>query len=176
MRSTTIIAVQARGQVALAGDGQVTSGEHLIMKQGARKLRRLHQGRVLAGFAGAAADAVTLCDRFEGKLEEYRGNLLRAAVELAREWRLDRALRRLDAMMIVADSQQMLLISGTGDVIEPDAGALGIGSGGGYGLAAARVLLQHTQMSAAEIAREALLAAAALCPYTNEQITVEELP
>ncbi|MGI6036916.1 MAG: ATP-dependent protease subunit HslV [Limnochordia bacterium] len=172
---TTIVAVSKEGRVALAGDGQVTFGQGTIMKHKAVKIRSLGGGKVLAGFAGAAADAFTLFSRFEDKLEEYRGNLLRAAVEMAQDWRTDRALRRLEALMIVANTEHLLVLSGTGEIIEPDDGVTAIGSGGPYALAAARALYNHTDLSPKEIAREALEIAADICVYTNHQITVEEL-
>jgi ATP-dependent HslUV protease subunit HslV len=175
IRSTTIIAVRRDGRAAMAGDGQVSIGS-TVVKGSARKVRTIGGGRVLAGFAGASADAFTLLDRFEVKLEEHRHNLPRAAVELAKEWRTDRYLRKLEAMLIVMDSTNTLLLSGTGDVIEPDEGVIAIGSGGSYALAAARAMMRHTQLSAAEIAREALRIAGEICIYTNEQIVVEELP
>ena len=175
IRSTTIVGVLRNGKGALAGDGQVTFGEKIIMKHGAKKIRRLYHGQVLVGFAGAAADAFTLFERFESKLEQFGGQLVRAAVELAKEWRTDRVLRRLEALMIVMDAEQMLVISGTGDVIEPDAGVVGIGSGGPYAQAAATALLQHTDLSAAEIAQHALSIAAEICIFTNDQIIVEEI-
>jgi ATP-dependent HslUV protease subunit HslV len=174
VRSTTVIAVRRDGTSAIAGDGQVSIGA-TVVKANARKVRKLGGGRVLAGFAGASADAFTLLDRFEAKLEAHRHNLTRAAVELAKEWRTDRYLRRLEAMLIVMDGAQMLLLSGTGDVIEPDEGVIAIGSGGSYALAAARALLAHTELGAAEIARESLRIAAQICAYTNEAIIVEEL-
>ncbi len=173
-RSTTIVAVR-RGEVAaMAGDGQVSLGQ-TIMKGGARKVRKIADGRVVAGFAGASADAFTLLDRFEGKLKEHGGSLPRAAVELAKDWRTDRYLRRLEAMLIVMDAQSTLLVSGTGDVIEPEEGVLAIGSGGPYALSAARALLRHTELSAAEVARGALEIAAEICVYTNQSIVLEEL-
>lgn len=175
MHATTIVAVQRNGRVAMAGDGQITFGDRIIMKQGARKIRRLYNGRVLAGFAGSVADAMSLFEKFEGKLEEYQGNLVRAAVELAKEWRLDRVLRRLEAMLIVADREHMLVLSGSGEVIEPDQGVVAIGSGGPYALAAARALLEHSQLEASEIARTALKIASEICVYTNDRITLEEL-
>lgn len=174
-QGTTIVAVRRDGHVAVAGDGQVTFGNSTIMKHGARKVRRLHGGRVLAGFAGSVADAITLFEKFEGKLEEYHGNLQRAAVELAKEWRLDRMLRRLEALLVVANCDQVLIISGSGEVIEPDDQVAAIGSGGPYALAAARALLKHTELSAREVAKEALGIAAGICVFTNDQITVEEL-
>lgn len=173
-RGTTIVAVRKQGMVAIAGDGQVTLG-NTIMKHKARKVRKLYRDSVLAGFAGAAADAFTLFERFEGKLEEFRGNLPRAAVELAKEWRTDRALRRLDAMLVAADRSSLLVIGGSGDVIEPDDGVIAIGSGGPYALAAARALLLHSELSAREIAMEALRIASSICIYTNSEITCEEL-
>jgi ATP-dependent HslUV protease subunit HslV len=174
-RSTTIVAVRRAGKAAMAGDGQVTLGQ-TVMKGKARKVRRLGEGgRVVAGFAGASADAFTLLDRFEAKLKGHQHNLGRAAVELAKEWRTDRFLRRLEAMLIVMDSTVTLLISGTGDVVEPDEGVIAIGSGGNYALAAARALMNHTQLSAAEIARESLTIASQICVYTNDNIVVEEL-
>ncbi len=171
---TTIVAVSRGGRVALAGDGQVTMGA-TVLKHTARKLRRLHQDKVLAGFAGATADAFTLFEKFEGKLSEFRGNLRRAAVEMAKDWRTDRVLRRLDALMVVTDGKELMLLSGGGDVVEPDDGVVGIGSGGPYALAAARGLLLHTDLPAAEIAREAVRIAAGICVYTNETIAVEEI-
>ncbi len=173
-RGTTIVAVKRDGRVAMAGDGQVTLGA-TVLKATARKIRRLHEDRVLAGFAGATADAFTLFERFEGKLGEFRGNMRRAAVELAKEWRTDRVLRRLDALMVVTDGRDLMLLSGGGDVVEPDDGVIGVGSGGAFALAAARAMLRHTAMPAAEIAREALLIAAGICIYTNENATVEEI-
>lgn len=175
LHATTIIGVRHMGRVALAGDGQVTFGNAMIMKHQARKVRRLYQDRVLAGFAGSVADAFTLFERFEAKLEQYRGNLQRAAVELAKDWRSDRVLRRLEAMLIVADLNLMLVVSGTGEVIEPDDGVVAIGSGGPYALAAARALVSAASLSAGEIARQSLSIAADICIYTNHHITVEEL-
>lgn len=172
--ATTIICVRQNEKVALAGDGQVTVGE-TVMKHGAAKVRRLYQGRVIAGFAGAAADAFALFSRFEAKLDEYQGNMERAVVELAKDWRLDKYLRQLQALLIVANDERSYLVSGTGDVIAPDDGILAIGSGGPYALAAARALAKHTDLGPAEIAREALLIASAICIYTNDFITVEEL-
>lgn len=173
---TTIIGLRHRGQVALAGDGQVTMQDKTILKHKARKVRRLYNGQVLAGFAGAVADALTLFDKFEGRLEEYHGNLTKAAVELAREWRTDRMLRRLEALLIVANRETLLVISGSGEVLEPDDHIAAVGSGGAYAAAAARALALHSEMSAGEIAREALRIAASLCVFTNEEITLEELP
>jgi ATP-dependent HslUV protease subunit HslV len=174
MRSTTILCVRHQGKVALAGDGQVSFGEQ-VMKHTARKVRRMHNDTVIAGFAGAAADAFALFAKFEAKLEEFRGNLPRAAVELAKDWRMDRALRQLQALLAVANAEHSLIISGTGDVIEPDDGVIGIGSGGGYAAAAARALVKHSTLSAREIVEEAMRIAAGLCVYTNDRITVEEL-
>jgi ATP-dependent HslUV protease subunit HslV len=169
--STTILAVRRGDTVAMAGDGQVTVGD-VVMKHSARKIRKLHGERVLAGFAGAVADALTLFEKFEAQLQRHKGNLRKAAVELTKEWRTDRYLRRLEAQLIVADPTQLLILSGDGDVIEPDDGAVAIGTGGSYALAAARALLQHTDLPAEEIARSALLIAADLCIYTNSNITV----
>lgn len=174
VRSTTVVAVRRDGVVAIAGDGQVSIGA-TVVKANARKVRKLAGGRVLAGFAGASADAFTLLDRFDAKLEAHRHNLSRAAVELAKEWRTDRFLRRLEALLIVADKTSTLLLSGTGDVIEPDEGVIAIGSGGSYALAAARALLRHTELGAVPIAKEALLIASEICVYTNASILVEEL-
>jgi ATP-dependent HslUV protease subunit HslV len=174
IRSTTVVAVRRDGVVAVAGDGQVTMGQ-TVMKMTARKVRRLAGGAVVAGFAGASADAFTLFGRLEGKLEEHNGNLTRAAVELAKEWRTDRALRRLEAMLVAVDRTTSLLISGTGDVIEPDAGIVAIGSGGPYAQAAAAALFKHTRLTAPEIAREALEIAKSICVYTGGEVMVEEL-
>jgi ATP-dependent HslUV protease subunit HslV len=174
IRGTTVIAVRKDASVAVAGDGQVTVGE-TVLKTRARKVQRLHGGDVLAGFAGSTADALALAERFEAKLESYGGLLRRAAVELAKDWRTDRSLRRLEALLIVADASQTLVISGNGDVIEPDDGIAAIGSGGPFALAAARALIRVPDMSAREIAEEALKIAAGICLYTNEEITVEEL-
>jgi len=174
IRSTTIVCVRRDGRLAIAGDGQVTVGQ-TILKQTARKIRRLYKDQVLAGFAGATSDAFALFARFEAKLEEYKGNLSRAAIELAKDWRLDKALRQLQALMIVADKDSSFLISGTGDVVEPDDGIIAIGSGGPYALAAARALLAHTALPAGEIAREALRISSGICIYTNGEIAVEEL-
>lgn len=174
LRATTILSVRHGGQVAIAGDGQVSFGE-VVMKHTARKVRRMYNGKILAGFAGAAADAFALFAKFEAKLEEFNGNLPRAAVELAKDWRMDRALRRLEALLAVVDQEHSLIISGTGDVIEPDDGVIGIGSGGAYAAAAARALVKHSNLSARQIAEEAMHIAASLCVYTNDQITVEEL-
>ena len=174
VHATTVLCVRHRGRVAMAADGQVSLGQ-TILKHTARKVRRVHQDRVLAGFAGTAADAFTLFDRFEARLEEHRGNLRRAAVELAKEWRSDRVLRRLEALLAVADKDASFLVSGTGEVIEPDDGLLAIGSGGPYALAAARALVAHSTLDARAVAVEAMRIAAAICVYTNDQITVEEL-
>ncbi|PYO78103.1 MAG: HslU--HslV peptidase proteolytic subunit [Gemmatimonadetes bacterium] len=173
VRSTTILAVRRNGQVALGGDGQVTVGQ-TVMKSNAQKVRTLHGGKLLAGFAGAAADAFTLFEKFEEKLERYPGNLQRAAVELAKDWRSDRVLRRLEALLAVTDKEHGFIISGTGDIIEPDDGILAIGSGGSYALAAARALLGNTDLSAKEIVKRALEIAAEICVYTNANITVLE--
>ena len=174
VHATTILAVRHREQTCLAGDGQVTLG-NTVVKQGARKIRRLYNNSVLAGFAGSAADSFALFSRFESKLEQYRGNLERAAVELARDWRTDRLLRRLEAMMIVADRTSVFVLSGNGDLIEPDDGIVAVGSGGPFALAAARALSRHTQLSAREIAEEAMSIAAGICIYTNTNVTIEEL-
>jgi ATP-dependent HslUV protease subunit HslV len=173
--ATTIIGVRRDGRTALAGDGQVSAGD-TVLKATARKVRRLQGGRVLGGFAGATADAFTLFEKFEGKLDKYSGNLTRSAVELAKDWRSDRILRRLEAMLVVADAEALLLITGAGDVIEPDDGLIAIGSGGNYALAAARALLRHTDLGPREIAEEALRTAGEICVYTNANVTVEELP
>ncbi len=172
---TTIICVRKNNEIAMAGDGQVTLG-HTVMKHGARKLRRMYEDRVLAGFAGSTADAFTLFEKFDAKLQEYRGNLPRAAVALAKDWRTDRILRRLEALLIVANTETTLLLSGSGDVIEPDDGIATIGSGGSYALAAARALMQHSNLSAREIAEQSLRIAAGICIYTNDHILVETLP
>ncbi len=174
IRSTTILAVRRGGKLALAGDGQVTMGENVV-KAKARKIRRLYNDKIVAGFAGSTADALSLFARFEQKLDEYHGNLSRSVVELAKDWRTDRALRHLEALLLVADDKVTYLVSGNGDVIEPDDGIVAIGSGGPYALAAARALAKHTQMSAREIAEEAMQLAGQLCIYTNEQIMVEEI-
>jgi ATP-dependent HslUV protease subunit HslV len=171
---TTILAVRHKGTVAVGGDGQVTLG-NTVMKSDARKIRRLFNGRVLTGFAGAAADAFALLERFEGKLNDHQGSVPRAATELARDWRTDRVLRRLEAMLVAADREHVLLVSGTGDVIQPSDGILGIGSGGAYAIAAARALTAHSSLSAGEIVRQALEIAGDLCIYTNRNIEIEEL-
>jgi len=173
--ATTVACVRHRERVALAGDGQVSFGQ-TIVKAGARKVRKVYHDQVLAGFAGSAADAFTLFAKFEAKLDEHRGNLSRAAVELAKDWRMDRVLRRLEALLAVADAKTSFIVSGSGDVIEPDDGLIGIGSGGPYALAAARALCGHSTLDAAQIAEQALRIAAAICVYTNEHITVETLP
>lgn len=173
--ATTIVAVRQKGKTAIAGDGQVTFGQSAIMKSTARKVRRLYHGKVVAGFAGSVADAFTLFEKFEAKLEEFNGNLMRASVELAKEWRTDRVLRKLEALLLVADAETLLMISGGGEVIEPDGDVAAIGSGGFYALAAARAFVKHTEMEAAEIAKEALTLAADICVFTNHNIKVEEL-
>ena len=173
-RSTTVIAVRRDGRVVLAGDGQVTVGE-TVMKAGARKVRRLYNDKIIAGFAGSTADAFALFARFESKLEQYHGQLQRAAVEMGKEWRTDKFLRHLEALLIVADANVSLVLSGRGDVIEPDDGLVAIGSGGPFALSAARALLRHTDLSAREIAEEALRIAGEICIFTNQNIVVEEL-
>jgi ATP-dependent HslUV protease subunit HslV len=174
MHATTVLAVRHQGKVVLASDGQVTLGQTVVKHQ-ARKVRRLYHDHVLAGFAGTAADGFALFARFESKLEEHRGNLERSAVELARDWRTDRALRRLEAMLLVADTKVMYLLSGTGDLIEPDDGVMGIGSGGSYAMAAARALIQHTPLAPRAIVEHAMAIAADICIYTNNRLTIEEL-
>ena len=174
MHGTTIVAVRHKGKVTVAGDGQVTI-DVTVMKHGARKVRRLYHNEVIVGFAGATADAFTLFDRFDQKLEQYNGNLLRAAVELTKDWRTDRVLRHLEALMIAVNRDNFLMISDIGDVIESDDDVMAIGSGGPYALAAARALIRHTDLSAAEIAREAVTIASEICIYTNDNITLEEL-
>jgi ATP-dependent HslUV protease subunit HslV len=174
MHGTTILAVRHGGRCALAGDGQVTLGQTVVKHQ-AKKIQRLHDGKVLAGFAGSTADAMALIHRFEARLEEYRGNLQRAAVELAKEWRTDRSLRRLEAFLIVADREATFLLSGAGDVITPDDGIVAVGSGGPMALAAARALARHATLDATEIAREAMRIAGEICVYTNDAIAVETL-
>jgi ATP-dependent HslUV protease subunit HslV len=174
IRATTVICVRRDGQVAMAGDGQVTIG-NTVMKHGAAKVRRLYHDKIIAGFAGSAADAFALFSRFEAKLEEYRGNMERAVVELAKDWRMDKYLRQLQAMLIVANNERAYLISGTGDLIQPDDGILAIGSGGSFALAAARALMKHTSMTAPQIAEESMRIAADICIYTNDHITVETL-
>ena len=174
IHGTTILAVRHQDRTCLAGDGQVTFGATVI-KHGAKKIRRLYNQSILAGFAGSAADSFALFSRFESKLEQYRGNLERSAVELARDWRTDRLLRRLEAMMIVADRSSTFLLSGTGDLIEPDDGIVAVGSGGPFALAAARALARHSQLSARQIAEEAMAIAGGICIYTNSHLTIEEL-
>ena len=175
IHATTVVCVRRDGKVAVAGDGQVTVG-NTVMKHGAAKVRRLYHDKIIAGFAGSAADAFALFSRFEAKLEEYRGNLERSVVELAKDWRMDKYLRQLQAMLIVANNEKSFLLSGTGDLIQPDEdGILAIGSGGSYALAAARALMKYTQMSATEVATESLRIAAEICIYTNDNITVESL-
>jgi ATP-dependent HslUV protease subunit HslV len=174
IRSTTILSVRRDGKVVIGGDGQVSLG-NTVMKANARKVRRMHDGRVVAGFAGSAADGIALFERLEGKLKEANGNLTRAAVELAKEWRTDRVLRRLEAVLVVADAERTFLLTGTGDVIEPDGGTIAIGSGGPYALAAARALVEATQLSAREICERALKIAGDICIYTNQQLTFEEI-
>ena len=174
IRGTTILCVRRDGHLAMGGDGQVTMGESVV-KQKARKIRRLFNDKVLAGFAGSTADALSLFSRFEQKLDEYHGNLGRAVVELAKDWRTDRALRHLEALLLVADDKNTYLVSGTGDVIEPDDGIVAIGSGGPFALAASRALAKHTRLSAREIVQEAMLLAGQICIFTNDQIAIEEL-
>lgn len=173
IRSTTIIAVKRDGRVAMAGDGQVSMG-NAVVKGNARKVRTMYDGRIAVGFAGATADAFTLFELFEAKIKEYSGDLMRSAVELAKEWRTDRMLRRLEAMLLVADRERILLVSGTGDVLEPEYGAVAIGSGGNYALAAARALAENTTLGAREIAEKALSIAGEICVFTNQHITLEE--
>jgi ATP-dependent HslUV protease subunit HslV len=174
VRSTTVLSVRRNGKVVLAGDGQVTLGESVI-KHTARKIRRLYQDKILAGFAGSTADAFTLFSRFEAKLEQYHGNIGRAAVELAKDWRTDKYLRHLEALLLVCDKDQTFLLSGQGDVIEPDSGIAAIGSGGPFALSAAQALAAHTELSARQIAEEAMKIAGKICIYTNENVTFEEL-
>ena len=175
VRSTTVVAVLRDGDLAIAADGQVTLGE-AVMKQGAEKVRRIGKGRALVGFAGGVADALTLLERLDAKLETHPGNVRRAAVELARDWRMDRVLRKLEAMLLLGDAETLLMVSGNGDVIEPDDGVAAIGSGGSFALASARSLVRHTSMSAREVAEASLLVAAEICIYTNDRIRVETLP
>ncbi len=175
IRGTTILAVKDENGVALAGDGQVTLGQNMAMKHGAKKVRRLYKNKILIGFAGSTADAFTLFERFESKLEEFAGNLTRAAVELAKDWRKDKYLRRLEAMLVTADAETVLILSGNGDVIEPDDGLAAIGSGGSFALSAARALKQNTTLSAAEIAEKSMHIAANICVYTNDNITLETI-
>jgi len=174
IQATTILCVRRKGKVAIGSDGQVTLGETVI-KHGAKKIRRLYNEKILAGFAGSSADSFALFARFEAKLEQFHGNLSRAAVELAKDWRTDRALRQLEAVMIVADDKNTFLISGTGDLIEPDDGIVGIGSGGAYALAAARALDKHTDLSAREIVQEGMRIAGKICIYTNDNVSIDEL-
>ena len=174
IRSTTVLCVRRDGQVVMAGDGQVTLGEGVI-KHSAKKIRRLYQDKILAGFAGSTADAFSLFSRFESKLEQYHGNLSRGAVELAKDWRTDKFLRHLEALLLVADKEATFLLSGQGDVIEPDGGIAAIGSGGPYAQAAAQALAAHTQLSARQIAEEAMKIAGSMCIYTNDKVTIEEL-
>lgn len=175
LRATTICAIKKDGEIAFAGDGQVTMGESTIFKANAKKLRKLYNGNVIAGFAGSVADAFTLCDRFEDKLNQCNGNLERAAVELAQDWCSDRAMRKLESMLIVADKDCLLILSGTGEVIEPDDGIACIGSGGNFAMAAARALVNNTNLTAEEIARKSLEIAASICVYTNENIITLKL-
>ncbi len=175
LRGTTILAVRHKGKVALAGDGQVTMGQSIVMKHTARKVRRMYRDQILAGFAGATADAFTLFERFDAHLEQTGGNLMRAAVELAKDWRNDKYLRKLEAMLLVADKNHTLILTGTGDVIEPDDGIASIGSGGPYALSAARALLRHSELDAEQIARESMKIAGELCVFTNDHLTVEVL-
>ena len=174
IRSTTVLCVRRDGKVVMAGDGQVTLGDNVI-KHSARKIRRLYQDKILAGFAGSTADAFSLFARFESKLDQYHGNLGRAAVELAKDWRTDKMLRQLEALLLVADHSQTFLISGQGDVIEPDSGIAAIGSGGSFATSAATALIEHTQLSARQIAEEAMKIAGKICIYTNDKVTLEEL-
>ena len=174
-RGTTIVAVHRDGHTAVAGDGQVTMGESTVFKHGAVKVKRIYHGQVVVGFAGSVADAFTLSERFEAKLEQYSGSLERAAVALAQEWRSDKAMRKLEAMLICADKENLLVLSGTGEVIEPDDGVVAIGSGGNYALAAARALVENTDLPCEEVARKALLIASSICVYTNDHITVEKV-
>lgn len=175
LKGTTIVAVKMDGKAAIAGDGQVTFGENTIMKHTAKKVRKIYDDKVLVGFAGSVADSLTLCDKFEGKLEQYGGNLKRAAVELAQEWRTDKVLRKLEAMLIAIDKEALLVISGNGEVIEPDDNIAAVGSGGAYALAAAKALMENTELDAKQIAEKSLRIAANICVYTNDNITVLEL-
>jgi ATP-dependent HslUV protease subunit HslV len=174
IRATTVIGVRRNGRVAMGGDGQVSLGE-TVMKEKARKVRRIHGGRILAGFAGSSADALTLFEKFEAKIDEYKGNLTRAAVELAKEWRTDKILRRLEALLAVMDGEHSLVVAGSGEVIEPDDGIVALGSGGAYALAAARALIKHSDLSAPEIVEESLKIASGICVYTNDQVSIEVL-
>jgi ATP-dependent HslUV protease subunit HslV len=171
-KATTILGIRKNGQAAMGGDGQVTMGD-TVMKRSARKVRKIHEGRILTGFAGASADALTLFDKFEAKIEQYKGNLTRAVVELAKEWRTDKILRRLEALLVVMDSEHSFVISGTGEVVEPDDGIVAIGSGGGFALAAARALSANSGLDARSIVEESLKVAAQICVYTNDEISVE---
>ena len=175
IRGTTIVAVRKDGKTTMAGDGQVTIGESVVFKSNAKKVKRIYDDKVVIGFAGSVADAFSLSEKFEGMLQKYSGNLMRSAVELAEMWRGDKYQRKLDAMLIVADKDDLFIVSGNGDVIDPDGDACAIGSGGNYALAAARALLQETDLSAAEIAKKALLIASQLCVFTNDNIVVEEV-
>lgn len=175
IKGTTIIAVKKDGEAAIAGDGQITIGQNTVMKHTAKKVRKIHDDKVLIGFAGSVADALTLTDKFERKLEQYGGNLKRAAVELAREWRTDKVLRKLEAMLVTLDKEYLLVVSGNGEVIEPDDDIAAVGSGGAYALAAAKALYGNTQLNAKEIAEKSLRIAASICIYTNDNITVLEL-
>ena len=175
LKGTTICAVRRFGEIAIAGDGQITMGEHTIFKSTARKVRRLYNDEVVVGFAGSVADAITLCEKFEEKLQQCGGNLEKAAVALARNWRGDQAMRQLESMMIVANKEQLLILSGTGEVLDPDEGVAAIGSGGNYALAAARAMIQNTELKADEIAEKALRIAASICIYTNDNIIVEKV-
>ncbi|MEE8075601.1 MAG: ATP-dependent protease subunit HslV [Candidatus Binatia bacterium] len=174
-QGTTILAIRHGGRVVVVGDGQVSFGQ-TVLKHSARKVRKVYHDKVIAGFAGATADAFTLFEKFEEKLEQFNGNLKRSSVELAKDWRMDRVLRRLEALLVVADTEISLVISGSGDVVEPDDGVIAIGSGGNYALAAARVLIKHSQLDARSIAEEAMRTAATICVYTNDQLSMEELP
>lgn len=175
IRGTTICAVRRNGECAIAGDGQVTMGQAAVMKMNARKVRRIYHDQVVVGFAGSVADAFALSEKFEEKLTQYSGNLPRAAVELAQEWRMDKVMRKLEAMLLCADRDNLLLVSGNGEVIEPDDGILAIGSGGNYALAAARALMENTDLTAMEIAQKALLVASSICVYTNDHIITEKV-
>ncbi len=174
MHATTIVVVRHKGEVAIGGDGQVTL-QHTILKHKAKKIRKMYGNKILAGFAGSTADAFTLFERFEAKLEAFGGNLQRAALELAKDWRTDRVLRKLEALLVVADKEKSFLLSGNGDVMEPDDGIIAIGSGGSYALAAAKVLIKHSNLNAKDIVREAILTASTVCIYTNKEIEVAEL-
>ena len=175
IRGTTILVVRKGKTVSMGGDGQVTLGQSIVMKHSARKVRRLYQGKVLAGFAGATSDAFTLFERFEAKLDEFSGNLLKASVEMAKDWRKDKYLRRLEAMILVADTKHVLLLSGTGDVIEPDDNIAAIGSGGAYALAAARALIANTELNSETVVRESMRIASEICVFTNGNLTLESL-